>query len=81
MTLPKLYVMSYTYYQARRFAEDNGVSGPTGLRWINRDQDMRGLRGVTVYVLRSAYRISEFDYMMALAEAQNFEIIYVRDRQ
>jgi hypothetical protein len=81
VTVPKLYVMSYMYYHARRFAEDKGVSGPTGLRWINRDQDMRGLRGITVYVLPSAYHIRDFSYLMDLAAVQNFEIVHVRDER
>jgi hypothetical protein len=69
------------YYHARRFAEDKGVSGPTGLRWINRDQDMRGLRGITMHVLPSAYHIRDFSYLMDLAEARNFKIIKVsRDK-
>ena len=81
MSAEKLYVMSATCDQARTYAESKGVSGPTGLRWINRAEYMRGLRDIELHVLPTARRIPEFWYLMELAAAQNFKIIKVsRDK-
>lgn len=77
MSVEKLYVMSGTYRQARLFAESKGVTSPLGLRWINRDEHMRGLRGIELHVLPSAYYISDFGYLMDLAMAAEFKIIRV----
>ena len=67
--------MSGRYEHARRFAKSKGI---TLLHWISGDEQMRGLRDITVYVLPSAYSIVNFDRMMSLARIQGFKMIHVR---
>lgn len=71
----KLYIVAGYYSHAKHFAD----SKRQPFIYINQADHLRGLRGITLYCLSTAYSLKNFSEIIEIAKRNNFNIIYLQE--